>query len=550
MNHVLMIFLLVTIFVLGTIVGSLLNVCIYRLPLEKSIFWPGSRCGSCLQPIRWYDNIPLISYLVLRGRCRSCGARFSIRYLVVELLTGLCLVGLFYLEVIANVHHISILNGERQRIEFFLWPSWQAWVIFDIHAILLCFLLIVTFCDLDHREIPLSLTTVGAVIGVLAAVAFPWPWPNDVAAAALPPGRGWQMPPAPGNMGPAPGLYPWPVWGPPPAWLPPGSWRLGLATGITGLLVGTLLLRLIRFLFSTGLGVEALGLGDADLMMMAGAFLGWQPLVVAFFLSVIPGLLFAVAYLVFRWLTAWSAFPVEVRVLRKNGELALEVEGQTLTMVQLGTRLAEIAKGKRKTELQLDAMTLDQFIDDAIAAARDSAKQAGAAKIRIPARSMPPGFLMRGSQALLRFLGKTDKAQVKVELLHEEGRAHFVADGRSIPPEQLSSAIAAIARDRPFQVVLDPTGLDEWATKIAATIRITARGAGIERLYARDNAIPFGPSLAVGVMLSLLGWYWIGPRVQPLFFNGTLMLVTGTLCAVLMLAASYFIRLLRLMRHG
>src|SRR5947208_6048506 len=59
----LIIFLLVNAFILGTIVGSLLNVCIYRLPLEKSILWPGSRCSHCLQPIRWYVNIPLVSYL-------------------------------------------------------------------------------------------------------------------------------------------------------------------------------------------------------------------------------------------------------------------------------------------------------------------------------------------------------------------------------------------------------------------------------------------------------------------------------------------------------
>ncbi len=83
-------------FVLGAAVGSFLNVCIARMPLEKSILWPGSRCGSCFQRIRWYDNLPLLSYLWLRGRCRTCGARFSPRYLLVELATGLCFAGLFY----------------------------------------------------------------------------------------------------------------------------------------------------------------------------------------------------------------------------------------------------------------------------------------------------------------------------------------------------------------------------------------------------------------------------------------------------------------------
>src|SRR5436305_11588297 len=93
------------IFILGAIVGSFLNVCIHRLPFEKSIFWPlGSRCGNCFQPIRWYDNLPLISYWLLRGRCRLCGASFSARYFLIELLTGLGFVGLFYVEIILNVH--------------------------------------------------------------------------------------------------------------------------------------------------------------------------------------------------------------------------------------------------------------------------------------------------------------------------------------------------------------------------------------------------------------------------------------------------------------
>src|SRR4051812_46826913 len=100
----LLIFWLFTAFLAGVCVGSFLNVVIARLPLEKSLLWPGSRCGSCYQPVRMYDNIPLLSYLVLRGRCRTCGARFSPRYLIVELVTGLGFAGLFYLEVVRNIH--------------------------------------------------------------------------------------------------------------------------------------------------------------------------------------------------------------------------------------------------------------------------------------------------------------------------------------------------------------------------------------------------------------------------------------------------------------
>jgi leader peptidase (prepilin peptidase)/N-methyltransferase len=85
-------------------------------------------------------------------------------------------------------------------------------------------------------------------------------------------------------------MYPWPVWHDRPAWMPQGSWQLGLATGLAGAAMGMLILRSIRFLFGLGRGMEGLGVGDADLMMMAGAFVGWQVVLLAFFVSVVPGL--------------------------------------------------------------------------------------------------------------------------------------------------------------------------------------------------------------------------------------------------------------------
>src|SRR5438445_6681704 len=116
--------LLLVLFCSGCVFGSLLNVCIHRLPLEKSLFWPGSRCSHCLQPIRWYDNIPLISYWVLRGKCRVCGAPFSIRYFIIELLSALCFLGLFYLEIFENVHELDILRVFRQQVVAGF-PPWQ-----------------------------------------------------------------------------------------------------------------------------------------------------------------------------------------------------------------------------------------------------------------------------------------------------------------------------------------------------------------------------------------------------------------------------------------
>src|SRR5215468_2447425 len=108
----LIVYWLFVVFVLGAIVGSFLNVVIARLPLEKSILWPGSRCGSCLKPIRWYDNLPLVSYLWLRGRCRSCKQSFSIRYFLVELLCAVGFAGLFYAEVVRNIHGWPVPVGQ------------------------------------------------------------------------------------------------------------------------------------------------------------------------------------------------------------------------------------------------------------------------------------------------------------------------------------------------------------------------------------------------------------------------------------------------------
>ena len=81
-------------FVFGAIIGSFLNVCIVRLPKEKSIVQPSSHCVSCQKPIAWYDNIPFFSYVLLGGRCRFCKARISFRYFLVEFLTALTFVGL------------------------------------------------------------------------------------------------------------------------------------------------------------------------------------------------------------------------------------------------------------------------------------------------------------------------------------------------------------------------------------------------------------------------------------------------------------------------
>lgn len=83
------------IFLFGAIVGSFLNVCIYRLPRDKSIIMPNSFCPSCEKPIKYYDNIPILSYILLKGRCRNCNTKISIRYPIVEFITALLFLLLF-----------------------------------------------------------------------------------------------------------------------------------------------------------------------------------------------------------------------------------------------------------------------------------------------------------------------------------------------------------------------------------------------------------------------------------------------------------------------
>jgi leader peptidase (prepilin peptidase)/N-methyltransferase len=278
------------VFALGAVVGSFVNVCVYRLPYERSLFWPGSRCGRCFQRIRWYDNLPLLSWWMLRGRCRTCEAPISIRYFFIELFTALGFTGLFYLEIVCNALELPFLKDQQFNLGAG-WVPLAAWGVFLHHAVLFSFLLTASLCDLDDMEIPLGLTVTGTLVGLGLATLFAWPFPNDLPAAVdpfrQPPVRLYVRPPPPG-------LYAWPVWYPLPAWLPQGNWKLGLLTGLAGAAAGMVVLRGVRAVFGWARGLEGLGLGDADLMMMAGAFVGWQPVLMAFFVSAFPALCFGV----------------------------------------------------------------------------------------------------------------------------------------------------------------------------------------------------------------------------------------------------------------
>ena len=126
-------------FVFGAVVGSFLNVCIYRLPREKSLAFPPSHCTSCSKPIPFYHNIPIISYLILRGRCYNCKEKYSWDYLFVELLAGILSL-LLYLKYGPSIHFI------------FLFAFVMA-------------LIVITYIDLEHMIIPNVITYPGVIIG-------------------------------------------------------------------------------------------------------------------------------------------------------------------------------------------------------------------------------------------------------------------------------------------------------------------------------------------------------------------------------------------------
>jgi len=137
----------ILVFVIGAVVGSFLNVCIYRIPKKISIVYPLSHCPACKKNILWYDNIPILGYLILKGRCRYCKAKIRFRYFVVEALTA-SLILLFY-----------IVFGPSAR--------------FFSYSILSCGLIVSTFVDLEIGEIPDEISLGGLAVGLVFSFAFP-----------------------------------------------------------------------------------------------------------------------------------------------------------------------------------------------------------------------------------------------------------------------------------------------------------------------------------------------------------------------------------------
>jgi leader peptidase (prepilin peptidase) / N-methyltransferase len=228
--------------VVGAVIGSFLNVVIHRVPREESIAFPASHCPSCGTAIRPYDNIPVVSWAVLRGRCRSCRAPISARYPAVELLTAVLFALTFWLH-----------SGLTLSLPF------------DLAFV--AALVALAFIDAEHMILPNAITYPGLALALVARGVVP----NIYGVASF------------GASHPAT-----------PAWL------LSIGGAILGALVGGGFLWLVGWLWERLRGVEAMGLGDVKMMFMVGAYLGWPLTLLTIFVGVLAGSIAGVAVMLRR----------------------------------------------------------------------------------------------------------------------------------------------------------------------------------------------------------------------------------------------------------
>ena len=233
-------------FIVGLTIGSFLNVCIYRIPKKKSLVSPRSFCPACNTPVRWYDNIPVFSYLLLRGHCRDCKANISIRYPLVELLTG-------YLFV-----HLYIFVQYRH----------ESPCVFAGYLALCCALIVATFVDLELLIIPNEVTFVGIPLALVFSVLCPGLHnePDTLRNFSL-----------------------------------AGIARFdALIASLLGALMGGGLVFLCSVLGKWVFRKEAMGFGDVKLMGMVGGMVGWKLAVAIFFVAPFFGLFMGIPALIMK----------------------------------------------------------------------------------------------------------------------------------------------------------------------------------------------------------------------------------------------------------
>jgi leader peptidase (prepilin peptidase)/N-methyltransferase len=237
----------------GLIFGSFLNVCIHRMPRELSVVTPRSACPACHQPIAAYDNIPVLSWLLLRGKCRHCRAAISPRYAAVELLTGL----LFSLSYYVASHE-AVTQIEANSYDVFA---------LAIKYSICCFLLLgLIFTDSETKLLPDLLTKPGIVLGLLFSLLVKMPEPPPLLFRSMLSGR-----------------------------------ILWLANSIAGALFGSAFLLGIALLYQAVRGVEGMGRGDVKLMALIGAFLGMWLTLLVLVLGTLVGTIFGILMIVIVW---------------------------------------------------------------------------------------------------------------------------------------------------------------------------------------------------------------------------------------------------------
>jgi leader peptidase (prepilin peptidase)/N-methyltransferase len=233
----------VTAGVFGAVIGSFLNVVIHRVPLEESIVFPNSRCPSCGAVIAFYDNIPVLSWIMLGAKCRGCKGRISFRYPAVELLTAILFVA------------VAMHDGLSVALPFDL--------------VFVSALVTLIFIDAEHMLLPNVITYPGIVFAVIARIAIPLLTGaahfDDVPSLAH-------------------GAF---------AGLP--SWVISLAGAAIGALIGGGSLWLMGWTWEKLRGVEAMGLGDVKMMFMVGAYLGWRLTILTIFAGVLTGSIIGIA---------------------------------------------------------------------------------------------------------------------------------------------------------------------------------------------------------------------------------------------------------------
>ena len=247
-------FLSVLSFCWGACLGSFLNVCIYRIPREESVVHPGSHCPVCNTPIAWYQNIPILAWLALRGRCATCKAKISPRYIGVELLTAV----LFLLVWLK----FDLAAGPRP---LGLAPVASLAVI-PLYWLVIMGLVLGTFVDFEHMIIPDRVTLGGMALGLLASMLVPSLHGAD-------------------------------------------TWLAGLLRSGVGLAVGFGSLWAVAVLGEFAFKKEAMGFGDVKLMGAIGAFLGWQAVLFTIIVASFAGTLIGVILILARQKAMQSRIP-------------------------------------------------------------------------------------------------------------------------------------------------------------------------------------------------------------------------------------------------